>query len=183
MTHPAWAEADRCGISLHNFPDSGPEVAILIPTRNRAGLLKNCVQSLRSTTYRNFRVVIADNSSDDPETLSYLAKVHARVLRIGDHGAGVSDCCLNNRAVEQIDAPYVLFLHNDTQVLEPRWLSRMMGFRRWPAWERWARGSCCPIIACSTREYCNCTERIAGCPAMPSSSCPTGIKVISLMPW
>ena len=128
VTHPAWAVADRCGIAQHDFSDTGPEVTLLIPTRNRVDILKNCVQSLRLTTYRNFRVVIADNLSDDPATLSYLAEVDAHVLRIGNNGPSFSYSYLNNRAVEQIDSPYVLFLNDDTQVLEPRWLSRMMGF-------------------------------------------------------
>jgi GT2 family glycosyltransferase len=132
VTHPAWTEADRCGIYQHEFPDTGPEVAILIPTRNQRDLLKNCVQSLRSTTYRNFRVVIADNLSDDAATLDYLAGVDARLLRIGNHGPNVNYSYLNNRAVEQIDTPYILFLHDDTRVLEPRWLSRMMGFAQMP---------------------------------------------------
>ena len=128
MSQPAWAESDHCGIFQHDFPDTGPEVAVLIPTRNRLDLLKNCLRSLRATTYRNFHVVIADNLSDEPATLDYLATVRARVLRIGNNGPAFSYSYLNNRAVEQIDAPYVLFLNNDTQVSEPRWLSRMMGF-------------------------------------------------------
>ncbi|MGO8689844.1 MAG: glycosyltransferase [Thermoguttaceae bacterium] len=130
VTPPAWAPC--CGISQHDFADTGPEVAILIPTRNHAEILKNCVQALRSTTYRNFRVVIADNSSDDPATLRYLAEVDARVLRIGNNGPSFNYAHVNNRAVEQIDAPYILFLNDDTQVLEPRWLSRMMGFAQMP---------------------------------------------------
>ncbi len=125
---PDWAVKAGCAIFLHEFPDDGPRVAIVIPTRNNVDVLKTCVQSLEKTTYKNFEVVIIDNESDDAETLEFLRTSGHRVLRIPNPGSGFSYAAINNRAVEQIDSEYILFLNNDTEVVAPRWLSQMVGY-------------------------------------------------------
>ncbi|MHB1036362.1 MAG: glycosyltransferase [Pirellulales bacterium] len=132
VKRPDWAERNGCGIYAHEFPDTGPSVTIVIPTRNQATVLRKCLESLRKTTYRNYQVVVVDNMSDERETLDYLAKVEHRVLRVANPASGFSFAHVNNRAAEQIQSDFILFLNNDTEVLEPRWLSRMMGYARMP---------------------------------------------------
>ena len=68
------------------LPDPRPLVSIIVPTRNGLGLVRQCVESIRSrTTYRPYEIVLVDNQSDDPATLDYFAHLsetgHARVLR------------------------------------------------------------------------------------------------------
>lgn len=131
VEQPAWAQAAKVGIFAPVFPDDGPRVAIVIATRNHLELLRPCVESLALTTYRNVEIVIADNCSDDPETLAYLSTLPHPVLRIANPPPGrFSYAHLNNEAVRQIDADYVLFLNNDTKVRDPRWLSQMVGYAR-----------------------------------------------------
>lgn len=115
------------GIFDLQFSDEGPEVCLIIPTRNKKDVLKQCLDSLALTTYRNYRILIIDNESDEPETLDYLRSLKAEVLRIASPEGTFNYPYLNNRAVEHTDAPYVLLLNNDTEVVDPRWLSRMMG--------------------------------------------------------
>ena len=124
---PDWAAKAKCGIFSHRFPDEGPSVAIIIPTRNNLEFLRACIDSLNKTTYRNYELVIVDNESDDPGTLDYLASLPHRVLRIPTPD-GFSFAAINNRAVEQVNTDYVLFLNNDTEVISPEWLSAMVGY-------------------------------------------------------
>jgi GT2 family glycosyltransferase len=131
VERPDWAVAGSLGIFAADFSDDGPSVAILIPTRNRLATLRPCLESLRRTTYRNYRIVIIDNESDDPETLEFLRGCGHRVLRVATGGT-FNFARLNNQAVQATDAEYVLFLNNDTEVIEPRWLSRMMGYAQLP---------------------------------------------------
>ena len=132
VVQPEWALKARVGIFAHEFPDEGPRVAIIIPTRNRLKTLRTCLDSLAKTTYRNYEVVIVDNESDEPATLAYLQRLPHRVLRLKSPGGRFSFAYLNNEAARQADAEYVLMLNNDTQVIEPRWLSRMMGYAQLP---------------------------------------------------
>jgi GT2 family glycosyltransferase/glycosyltransferase involved in cell wall biosynthesis len=126
--HPEWAARIACGYYAHRFPDDGPRVAILIPTRNQLRVLQSCIKSLAKTTYTNYEVVIIDNGSDDPETLVYLSESPHRVLRIPSPGGKFSFAAVNNEAVRHVDSDYVLFLNNDTQVTTPEWLSQMVGY-------------------------------------------------------
>jgi glycosyltransferase involved in cell wall biosynthesis len=125
---PAWAARDGLGIFAVDFPDDGPSVTVVIPTKNSLEVLKACIDSLRSTTYRNYDVTIIDNESDDPATLTFLGQCGHRVLRIPNPPGGFNYAYINNRAVAETSSDFVLFLNNDTEVKEPKWLSRMVGF-------------------------------------------------------
>ncbi|MEQ1494060.1 MAG: glycosyltransferase, partial [Terricaulis sp.] len=132
--HPEWARAAKCGIFSVDFPDTGPAVTLIIPTRDKLDLLRPCVESLSKTTYRNFQIMIVDNDSQEPETATYLAnltrKANVRVERISNEGRAFSYARINNEAVRRAQTEFVLLLNNDTEVREPRWLSQMMGQAR-----------------------------------------------------
>ncbi len=132
ISRPDWAKAGKVGMFAATFPDDGPQVSILIPTRNRLDLLRGCLDSLAATTYRNYEVVIIDNESDDPATLAFLSRCGHRVLRIGSPGGRFSFAHLNNEAVRAVASEFVLFLNNDTEVVAGRWLSQMVGYARMP---------------------------------------------------
>ena len=135
VTRPDWAVANRNGIYQISFPDTGPSVAIVIPTKNRVDLLHRCVESIvRKTTYENYSIVVIDNDSDDPATLAYFRMLPAkcRVIRVGNENGRFSYARVNNQAVKALDSDFVLFLNNDTQVLEPAWLSDLVGYGQLP---------------------------------------------------
>lgn len=132
VVHPNWALEGKCGIFSIEFPDIGPSVTIIIPTHNNVALLRPCVESLAKTTYNNFKVMVVDNDSDDLETLSYLAELRLRenvvVERISNAGMPFSYAKINNEAVARSTSEFALLLNNDTEIIEPRWLSQMMGY-------------------------------------------------------
>jgi GT2 family glycosyltransferase len=70
--------------------------------------------------------------ANDPSTLEYLGDTPHKVLRVANPEEGFSFAAINNRAVEQVNADYVLFLNNDTEVITPEWLTRMVGYLRMP---------------------------------------------------
>ena len=125
---PQWAADGHLGLYAATFPDEGPSVSLMIPTRNGLNLLKRCLDSLAKTTYRNYQMVIIDNDSDDPATLNYLAQLPGKVLRVSCPGGRFSFAYLNNRAAEFCDTDYILLLNNDTEVIEGTWLSTLMGY-------------------------------------------------------
>ncbi|MEG3880011.1 glycosyltransferase [Microcoleus sp. herbarium7] len=129
----AWATKENLGIFAQDFPDDGPSVTVIIPTKNQVKLLKACLDSLEKTTYKNYQIAVIDNESDDPKTLEYLKQLTCQVLRIENPDRKFSFAAINNRAVAQVDSEYVLFLNNDTEVINPRWLSQMVGYAQIPA--------------------------------------------------
>ena len=119
-----------CAIFHPVMPDNGPSVAILIPTKNHEKYLKRLVESLERTTYRNYRIYVIDNESDDRATLKYLAALPHRVLRISSPDGVFNFAAINNRAAAMVEEDLLLFLNDDTEVVDPRWLSQMVGWSR-----------------------------------------------------
>lgn len=117
-------------------PDTGPEVSLLIPSKNNHKLLKACIDSLAKTTYQNYEILILDNASDHPKTLAYLEKIKKqpkiRVLRIPNQGSDFSFSYINNEGARTANGEYLLFLNDDTEVISPNWLSQMMGYASSP---------------------------------------------------
>jgi GT2 family glycosyltransferase/glycosyltransferase involved in cell wall biosynthesis len=129
---PSWAVAAKCGIFSHSFPDEGPRVAILIPTKDNHPTLQVCLESIKKTTYTNYEVVIIDNESENPQTLEYLRTLPHRLLRIPSPAGKFNYAAIINQAVSQADAELILFLNDDTEVIDPCWLSQMVGYLRVP---------------------------------------------------
>jgi len=132
VEHPAWAQAAKVGMFSVRFPDDGPSVTIIIPTYNHAALLKGCMDSLSSTTYKNFNILIADNDSDEIDAINYIKYIEstniATVLKISNGPNGFSFSDIVNKASRHVKTDYILLLNNDTQVISPHWLSQMVGF-------------------------------------------------------
>ena len=53
---------------------NGASVTVGIPTFNRAGLLRETIQSVLGQTYSNFRLIVSDNASTD-ETQEVVASL------------------------------------------------------------------------------------------------------------
>lgn len=130
VSQPEWALKAGCGIFAHQFPDVGPRVAIIIPTKNQAHLLQACLSTLGKTTYQNYEVIIVDNESDDPETLNLLHHTIHKVIQVKNPDGAFNYAYINNYATRHTDAEYILFLNNDTEIINSSWLSQMMGYAR-----------------------------------------------------
>lgn len=131
-----WARTARVGIYQPEFPDTGPRVAIIIPTADRPDLLRPCLESLQRTSYREYEILIVDNGVDfgpsrQTETGALAAAFGCRVLRQPEKPPEAFNFSrLINRAAAHTDADYLLLLNDDTTVIERRWLSQMMGYAR-----------------------------------------------------
>jgi GT2 family glycosyltransferase len=101
-----------------------PRVSIIIPTRDRVELLRRCVDSIRAkTAYRNYEIVVIDNDSRDPKTLEYLSTFPGRVIR---YPATFNYARMLNLAVQSVDCEALLFLNNDTEVINGDWLEALL---------------------------------------------------------
>jgi GT2 family glycosyltransferase len=103
---------------------SSPTVSILIPTKDRADLLRRCLESVdRKTTYRHFEILIIDNGSTESKSLAYLRSLPHRIIR-DDRPFNFSR--LNNLGAAHATGEFLLLLNNDTEVITPDWLSAML---------------------------------------------------------
>ena len=111
------------------IPDPPPLVSLVIPTRDRVELVRVAVSSIRErSTYPNIEILIVDNQSQKPETLSYFAELEAsgaaRVLRYDEP---FNYSAINNFAVREARGELVGLVNNDIEVITPDWLEEMVG--------------------------------------------------------
>lgn len=102
-----------------------PLISVIVPTRNRADLLRTCLDGLAATRYPEFEIIVVDNDSDDPETLSFLASLTAPRTSVLRHAGAFNFSAINNRAVAQARGMLICLLNNDIEVRTPDWLEIM----------------------------------------------------------
>jgi GT2 family glycosyltransferase len=112
------------------LPPHVPKVSIIIPTRDKADLLRACVESvLHSTDYPHYEVLVVDNGSSDPDALAYLERIRTRPnVRILSYDHPYNYSAINNFAAAHAAHPYLCLLNNDTEVIAPEWLTEMMRY-------------------------------------------------------
>lgn len=110
------------------LPDPCPLVSVVVPTRDRLDLLAICVDGvLNKTDYPAIELLIADNQSIEPETLSYLQTVvRDRRVNVIRWPFPYNYSAVNNFAVAHASGRYICLLNNDTEVIRSDWLRKMM---------------------------------------------------------
>jgi GT2 family glycosyltransferase len=111
-------------------PSPLPSIDIIIPTRDRVDLMRQCIDAVEAkTTYPNYDIIILDNDSKEKATLDFFAATKYRVVPC----PGVFNYArIVNRGVEHSRADYVVTLNNDTVLDTPDWLERMVGLASLP---------------------------------------------------
>ncbi|MBE0428408.1 MAG: glycosyltransferase family 2 protein [Thermoleophilia bacterium] len=105
-----------------------PLVSIIIPFKDKPGILKKCLESiLQKTGYGNYEILLVNNQSRKRETLEYLEEIKnngkTRILAY-DHEFNFSS--INNHAARKANGDYLIFLNNDTEVIDGNWLENML---------------------------------------------------------
>lgn len=109
-----------------------PLVSIVIQTRDREEYLRPLLDSIATRTdYPNYELVVVDNDSTDPDAIAFLRGLESDARWAGrcrvvacpgefSHARGA------NTGAAAAHGDYLLFLDNDTHVVQDEWLGRMM---------------------------------------------------------
>lgn len=90
-----------------------PLVSFVIPTRDRADVLKDCLESVINQTYKNIEVIVVnDNSTDSTlETLKKYSSKYPFVKYFNSDGNGVG--AARNLGIEKASGEYIAFMDDD----------------------------------------------------------------------
>ena len=104
--------------------ENQPLVSIIIPTKNNQKILRRCIRSLEeNTTYKNWEIIIIDNNSTEKLTKSYYESIPYRII---SYSEPFNFSKMNNLAVKHAKGDLLLFLNDDTKIIDPNSLGEMV---------------------------------------------------------
>lgn len=104
--------------------DGNPKVTIIIPTKDQKEILKRCITGIeKSTSYKNFEIIIVDNDSKEKNTVDYLNSLKYKVIKYQEP---FNFSKMNNLAAQHATGDYLLCLNDDTMPLKADWLENML---------------------------------------------------------
>lgn len=114
----------------HYKLDDSPLVSIIIPNKDHIKDLDKCLKSLGKCKYENYEIIIVENNSVEPETFSYYNQIERENSKItivywkGEFNYSA----INNFGVEYAKGSYLLFLNNDTEIINEDCIEELLGF-------------------------------------------------------
>ncbi|MEO0391946.1 MAG: glycosyltransferase [Pseudomonadota bacterium] len=112
----------------HAIPAKPPRVSLIVPTKDQLTLTKGCLDGLLDRTdYPNLEILLVDNNSEKAETLAYFDSVaHDSRVRVLRYQEPFNFSAINNFAAKRASGDVIGLLNNDTEVIEPDWLTEMV---------------------------------------------------------
>lgn len=108
-----------------------PLVSVIIPNKDHKADLDLCLTSLLDKgSYKNLEVIVVENNSTEEETFRYyeeLQKARPNV-QVVTWEKGFNFSAINNFGVTFAKGEYLLFLNNDTEVIEPEVIRELLGY-------------------------------------------------------
>ncbi len=110
------------------MPDPLPMVSIVIPTKDRGRMLRRCVDGvLHRTSYPDLEVVIVDHASTQRSAKRFIDGLarsgHAEVVEFSGE---FNFSRMVNLGVAASRGQVVCLLNNDTEVIDPDWLTELV---------------------------------------------------------
>lgn len=103
------------------------KVAIIITTYNQEKLLEACLESLKKTNYKNYKIYFLDDSGKGEIGKRIKKKFKIDVI-INKENLGFSKS--NNvgikKVLKEFDPDYILLLNDDTEIVDKNWLKKLV---------------------------------------------------------
>ncbi len=105
-----------------------PKVSIIIPSKDHAEDLNNCIKSiLGKSTYKNYEIIIVENGSVEDKTRRLYDELERiNNIKIKKWVGPFNYSSVNNHAALFASGEVLLFLNNDTEVIGADWLEKMI---------------------------------------------------------
>ena len=100
-------------------------ISIIIPTKDKVSLLKNCINSIQTKKCGiNYEILIVDNNSKNKVTLKYLDYLKNNfhhTVKVYKYKRSFNYSKINNYAFSFAKGDVILFLNNDVEFISSNW--------------------------------------------------------------
>ena len=105
-------------------------VSIIIPTKDAPEHLQRCLETIFTITKGcNFEVIVADTGTTDPDAI---ATMNTYPIKRIDCPGVFNFSRANNIAARHAKGEFLLFLNNDTEIVDPQWLLTLLAHHSLP---------------------------------------------------
>jgi len=128
-------DSDYAFVYLPRFKVAPDTLAsIVIPTLDKPDLLKACIDSIHQLTKNSrYEILVLDNGSREQATKEYFQQLAGDPrVRVIDAHMPFNWSRLNNIGRQHASGQVLVFLNNDTLVISPDWLQRLMEYALLP---------------------------------------------------
>ena len=102
-------------------------VTIIIPTKDKLHLLKNCISSIALRTTQPHKIIVINNQSEKIETQQYFDNIKDQdKISIVNYPFPFNYAAMHNAVMSQVDTEFICFLNNDIEIKSDQWLSKMI---------------------------------------------------------
>ncbi len=159
--------------------NTGPNVSVVIPTYNRAGLLGRAVRSVLAQSYEDFEVIVVDDGSTDA-TAGVMANFEDPRVRCVRLARNTGAAAARNAGIRRARGKFLAFQDSDDEWLPSKLAKQMEAFGRGPEglgvvytdMERvWGDGTTSYLAAPDVRP-----DRLVGGPARFYQVCDLGVQ-------
>lgn len=114
--------------------DPATRLSVIIPTRDNGNLVRACIGSIvAAKAWENTEFIVMDNGSSDPATLDILAGLSSMAdVTVVRHDSPFNYAELNTAGLAEAKGDVILHLNDDTEIVSPDAISRMIGYARLP---------------------------------------------------
>lgn len=107
-----------------------PKVSVIIPTYNRANLVREAIKSVLNQTYRNFEIIVVDDGSTD-DTGKLVGSFNSKIKYFYQENTGLP-AKARNRGILEARGEYIAFLDSDDKWVKDKLAGQMDIFNRFP---------------------------------------------------
>jgi len=108
--------------------DEKPLISIIILNYNAGKLLKECVNSIYESNYKNFEIIVVDNDSKDNSHIECREKFP--LINLIENKKNFGYCEGNNIGIRQSKGKFIIILNPDT-IVDPNWIDELLnGYKK-----------------------------------------------------
>lgn len=108
--------------------DIWPKVSVIIPSKDNYAILKKCLESFHQITdYPDYEMILVDNGSNVENKEKYKNLVEKYGLKYIYHEEKFNFSHMCNLGAGAATGEYLLFLNDDIEIIDSKWLKRMVG--------------------------------------------------------